>query len=179
MHLALMECLDYRGVEKNRIVLRHLEQTVSSEHKHRFREIGFFGSVPYADDFFDAVVMSHVLPHVENHVLALLNIRRVLKPHGKLVMVNPGYLNESLRAPANFLKGYRSDPTIVRRWSVNSVRRALRICGFGPTEFSFGGEYPAGMSWLPECSRDRMFVVTQRSARYEPSRRVEPIGSSS
>jgi SAM-dependent methyltransferase len=41
-------------------------------------------ALPFADRAFDAVVANHMLYHVDDRASALANIRRVLKPGGKL-----------------------------------------------------------------------------------------------
>lgn len=41
-------------------------------------------SVPYGDETFDAVIANHMLYHVPERALALAEIRRVLKPGGRL-----------------------------------------------------------------------------------------------
>lgn len=62
---------------------------------HRFREESkvkvekancFF--LPYLDNTFDTVVMSHLLHKIPNQERALIEIRRVLKPSGRLYIIS-------------------------------------------------------------------------------------------
>lgn len=46
-------------------------------------------SIPYADAEFDFVIANHVLEHVEDDLLALREIRRVLRPGGAAILQTP------------------------------------------------------------------------------------------
>ena len=59
-------------------------------------------SIPYGDETFDAVVANHMLYHVPDRPKAIAEIKRVLKPSGRLIATTIGYghlkeLNEWLR----------------------------------------------------------------------------------
>lgn len=45
--------------------------------------------IPYPEKFFDLVVANHVLEHVANDLLALKEVRRVLKPAGRAILQTP------------------------------------------------------------------------------------------
>jgi len=47
--------------------------------------------LPFDDDSFDAVLIGEVLEHLKDDVQALKNIRRILKPNGKLIVSIPFY----------------------------------------------------------------------------------------
>lgn len=47
-------------------------------------------SIPYPDESFDAVIANHMLYHVPNRLQALSEIRRVLKPGGRLFATTVG-----------------------------------------------------------------------------------------
>ncbi|HAV76437.1 MAG TPA: hypothetical protein DCX53_03690 [Anaerolineae bacterium] len=53
--------------------------------------------LPYPDDFFDVLVASHVIEHVQNDELMLSEIARVLKPDGVAVVLIP--INENYEDP--------------------------------------------------------------------------------
>lgn len=48
-------------------------------------------SLPFKNNYFDSVVISEVLEHLENPHKALLEVRRVLKKNGRLILLIPGY----------------------------------------------------------------------------------------
>jgi len=45
--------------------------------------------LPFEDDSFDLVWCSEVIEHVQNHESAIMEMRRVLKPNGKLIITTP------------------------------------------------------------------------------------------
>ncbi len=59
------------------------------------------GKLPYEDNFFDAVLFTEVIEHLENHRSILKEIYRVVKPDGVLVMSTPNILN--LKSRVRFL----------------------------------------------------------------------------
>lgn len=46
-------------------------------------------ALPFHDDWFDGILCSHCLEHLENPLVALKEFRRILKPGGYLVLVVP------------------------------------------------------------------------------------------
>ena len=54
-------------------------------------------SLPYDDNFFDAITFTEVIEHLENHRKILEEINRVLKPGGCLVITTPNILNMKSR----------------------------------------------------------------------------------
>jgi SAM-dependent methyltransferase len=63
-----------------------------SGHSHKNESIDVFydgGKIPFADDHFDSVFSSEVFEHVFNLDEVLLEIRRVLKPGGHLLVTVP------------------------------------------------------------------------------------------
>jgi 2-polyprenyl-3-methyl-5-hydroxy-6-metoxy-1,4-benzoquinol methylase len=46
-------------------------------------------TLPFADDYFDGVLMNEVLEHVTNEVNTLRELRRVIRPGGHLVIMSP------------------------------------------------------------------------------------------
>jgi SAM-dependent methyltransferase len=53
--------------------------------------IGCASAMPFEDGFFDAIVMSEVIEHLDDDILerALVEVRRLLKPDGKLLVTVP------------------------------------------------------------------------------------------
>lgn len=49
------------------------------------------GSLPFAEESFDAVLIGEVLEHLRDDVCAIENLRRVLKPEGRLIVSLPFY----------------------------------------------------------------------------------------
>ena len=51
--------------------------------------VGELASANYTDGQFDAIILSHVIEHVEDPVQLLAECRRILKPDGQLVVATP------------------------------------------------------------------------------------------
>ncbi len=46
-------------------------------------------NIQFEDNFFDYIIMNHVLEHIENESKAISELKRVLKPNGKLILSFP------------------------------------------------------------------------------------------
>jgi len=64
-------------------------------------------AIPFEDESFDLVLCNHVLEHIEADTQAMSELRRVLRPDGRLVMQHPvdenratSYEDPSIRTPA-------------------------------------------------------------------------------
>lgn len=77
--------------------------------------------LPFKDDDFDLVVCSEVLEHIENHLQAIREIVRVLKPGRNLVVSVPRYWPERIcwaistdyhRVEGGHLRIFKADPLI-------------------------------------------------------------------
>lgn len=78
--------------------------------------------IPYADEYFDSVLCSQVLEHVFNPEEFLSEIRRVLRPGGKLLLTVPFVWDEH-EQPADF-----------GRYSSFGIRALLERHGFSVEE---------------------------------------------
>lgn len=52
---------------------------------------GVLCAAEYESNFFDVVMLNHVVEHFQNPVAELIEIRRVLKPRGKLILGTPDF----------------------------------------------------------------------------------------
>lgn len=59
--------------------------------------------LPYENNFFDLVICSEVLEHLKNDKKALVELHRVLKPKGKLIVTVPNYNFPFLWDPLNWV----------------------------------------------------------------------------
>jgi 2-polyprenyl-3-methyl-5-hydroxy-6-metoxy-1,4-benzoquinol methylase len=68
-------------------------------------QIGTLEDVQFPDDTFDAVTMNHVIEHVFDPVGLLKEVRRILKPGGRLIMVTPNGLSMGHRVFGHAWRG--------------------------------------------------------------------------
>ena len=59
-------------------------------------------NMPFENNVFDVVLCNHVLEHVKDDILALKEIRRVLKKDGKMILTTPNILMSLSRNPWHF-----------------------------------------------------------------------------
>jgi SAM-dependent methyltransferase len=87
----------------------------------------------FADDFFDIVVLNHVLEHITNPVDTLVEIRRVLKSSGSLYVAVPNI--ESYQYRYSKENWYHFDPVRhVHQYSDKTLTAMLKQCGLTPVK---------------------------------------------
>jgi len=86
--LALAKGLDVWSLDPSERAIERLRQTLALESK---AQVGFSQSLPFPANHFDAVVMSEVLEHLDDAVLAqsVLEVRRVLRDGGRFMGTVP------------------------------------------------------------------------------------------
>ncbi len=90
---------------------------------------GELSTAAFAEKTFDAVTMSHVIEHVPDPVALLVEIRRVLKPQGRLVLTTPN--TQSLGHQLFRAHWFGLDPPRhLHLFSANSLRELARRAGF-------------------------------------------------
>ena len=87
--------------------------------------------LPYPDNFFDTVLLGQVLEHLNNPIDALINIRRVLKEDGRLILdvPNPYSLKRIIKYIV-FRNEDLGDPTHIIFYTPASLKAVLYEAGF-------------------------------------------------
>lgn len=82
--------------------------------------------LPYPDNYFDAIVCTHVIEHLQNPISLGSDIYRILKPTGSLYIEAPNWISMLIPSfglarnqhnPFNFF----DDPTHLRPWTKQSL----------------------------------------------------------
>jgi SAM-dependent methyltransferase len=115
------------GWEKHGTEISHF----AAEHARRWGNI-FVGNLKdagYADGYFDVVTMLYVISHMEDPVGAIVEVHRVLKCGGVLILGAPDYDSGCAR---RFGENYRMlhDQTHINLFTNESMYRFLRDHGF-------------------------------------------------
>jgi SAM-dependent methyltransferase len=85
--------------------------------------------LPFRDGAFDLVTTLDVIEHVDDDVAALAELRRVLRPGGRLLVAVPAFM---------FLWGKQDEVSHHRRrYTAPTLRRALADAGFGVDRMSY------------------------------------------
>ncbi|HON59110.1 MAG TPA: class I SAM-dependent methyltransferase [Smithella sp.] len=99
-HLARMPGLKIFGIDKNAWALREtaksLDAMPDAQSKDYLVSIADINRLPFADASFDCIICSEVLEHIPDHEQAILELDRILKPHGTLVVSVPRFFAERI-----------------------------------------------------------------------------------
>jgi SAM-dependent methyltransferase len=93
------------------------------------------GTLPYPDDTFDAILLTHVLEHLQTPGQVAREISRVLAPGGEVYIEAPNWTSllvpsfggrREQQSPFNFY----DDPTHIRPWTKQSLYAYIQLsCG--------------------------------------------------
>jgi ubiquinone/menaquinone biosynthesis C-methylase UbiE len=96
--------------------------------------------LPFRSAALAAVVMMHVLGHVDHPGTTLAEVRRVLEPGGRLVLTTPNraYVDVYRVFNERGLLPYRRDPSVRRYFDADALREALELAGLTASVEAFG-----------------------------------------
>ena len=92
---------------------------------------GDAASLPFATGSMDAALLVHVMAHLGRPAQGLSEIRRVLRPGGRLGLLTPNarFLS-ALRLRPRRQRGYRPDPTVHHHYNLRELCRQVTAAGF-------------------------------------------------
>lgn len=120
-NLRMLKELGYRqvtGLDASPEAARHCEQKGLGR-----VELGDVCAMPFADHSFDIVLATDIIEHVDDDLLALREIRRVLRPGGRALITVPAFA--SLWGPQDTLAHHK------RRYLRTPLRDLVTRAGFG------------------------------------------------
>jgi ubiquinone/menaquinone biosynthesis C-methylase UbiE len=97
-------------------------------------------TIPFEDNYFDHVILHHVIGHVKEPNRILSEINRVLKPGATLSIITPNLWYKFFRFPHNLINNFKPDKSILRYYSKNKLKKALEINQFSNNFFFYFGD---------------------------------------
>lgn len=92
---------EIHGVDINKIYLAKARQSCNDK-RVRLKEISIYDT-KYPSNFFNFIICSEVLEHLDDDKKALAELKRMLKPNGSLIITVPNYNFPFLWDPLNWL----------------------------------------------------------------------------
>ena len=91
---------------------------------------GDAAALPFQDQCMDAALLVHVVAHLGQPLAGLQEIRRVLRPGGRLGLLTPNAMFLRALRLRRRRPGYRPDPTVRRHYSLRRLCQDVRRAGF-------------------------------------------------
>jgi len=152
------ECTQIFGFDVNRYALARAQQRVPW---------GSFCHISESDrcdtGSADLVLMTHSLAFIEDPVLALRDIHRMLKPTGVLVIVTPNARFLRAMVLKNLFTGYRSDQNRLIDYTQEGLTELLREAGLETLKIRATGELPHLPVFRSDRARSRIVAVASKS----------------
>ena len=79
--------------------------------------------LPFKNKFFDCVVLSHVIAHIENPYELIINLEKKLKLNGIFIIISPNKFYKFFYSFLNIFNNYNPDTTIYKHYSSLEIKR--------------------------------------------------------
>lgn len=108
------------------------------------------GAMPFKSESFDVVTCFHTLAHVADPFATMLEMRRILKPGGRLGIVTPNRWYTLAMLPKNLVNDYRPDLSVLRYYGPRSLGVLMRDVGYARAWTYCIGEkpWPIAPRWM-------------------------------
>ena len=107
--------INYWGVDNNKKIKKELK--LYSKNIKIIKK-----KIPFKNDFFDCVVLSHVLAHIENPNKLIRNLENKLRIKGIFIIVSPNKSYKFFYSFINIFNNYNPDTTIYKYYSSLEIK---------------------------------------------------------
>ena len=83
--------------------------------------------IPFSDEYFECVILSHVIAHIYDPKFLLNEIKRILKKNGIVIIVTPSKIYKIFYFFLNIFNNYLPDETISRNYSQKDIYKVSNI----------------------------------------------------
>ena len=113
---------------------------------------GSLAEAAFADDTFDAIVLSHVIEHVHDPIALLRECGRVLRPGGMLVVMTPNLTSVGHRRFGADWRGLEP-PRHLHVFSVRSLDACAKAAGLHVSGMRTSARLVRGIWWVSQSTR--------------------------
>ena len=106
----------YWGVDNNRHIKKELK-LFSNNIKIIKKKL------PFNNNFFDCVILSHVIAHIENPYELIINLEKKLKFNGIFIIISPNKFYKFFYFFLNIFNNYNPDTTIYKHYSSLEIKK--------------------------------------------------------
>ncbi|MCX5781731.1 MAG: class I SAM-dependent methyltransferase [Elusimicrobia bacterium] len=124
----LLEDLKAKGCEVYGVEINSGQAEIANKKKLNV-VCGDIYQAHYPDEFFDCIVMNHTIEHMPNPESILNDVRRILKPVGKVFINCPNVNSYSARIFKQYWAGWHI-PFHFNYFSIDSIKQLANICKF-------------------------------------------------
>ena len=107
--------INYWGVDNNKKIKKEIK--LYSKNIRIIKK-----KIPFKNNFFDCVVLSHVIAHIENPYKLIRNLEKKLKIRGIFIIVSPNKSYKFFYSFFNLFNNYNPDTTIYKYYSSLEIK---------------------------------------------------------
>ena len=115
---------------------------------------GMLSDAAFSSDFFDAIVLSHVIEHVHDPIAVLQECARVLRPGGVLVLLTPNLTSVGHRRFGEDWRGLEP-PRHLHVFSVPALHACVERVGLTVSEARTSARLVRGIWWVSRSTQHR------------------------
>ena len=108
------------GIDRSRRFIEEARRRAAAAGLDIAYHAGDAAALPFADDCFDAVRAERLLLYLDRPETALAEMRRVLRPGGRLALIEPDFSTTTVNLPdralARKVLGHEADTAVVNSW---------------------------------------------------------------
>ena len=108
--------INYWGVDNNKEIIKDIKL-----HSKNIKIIK--NKIPFKNDFFDCVVLSHVIGHIESPYKLIRLLEKKLKIKGIFVIISPSKYYKFFYSFFNIVNNYNPDTTIYKYYSSLEIKK--------------------------------------------------------